>query len=512
MLANLALDYEILLSPLWYLTTPAAAGTSPDTAGHTCSSRAISVRIIAMAPSSPVHADSSSERGGDEKMDELDDANNETCQSPKFHVNVRVLAEDNTSTTTKKGELPPLYEAVIRKSVIKYVDDATRKILSEAKKKGGRRQSSSPQPPDPDEGAAGIKEWCHLIHFQGWNSRWDRWMTETELFHDTPENRTRVGTAAEKEEEEEEEQTPVKKRTPQKKKTPAKKTKKRRRTEEVADSDDNSEEEEDDDESADGDIIQQNLQLIAEACELPFTLQTILVDDNDKITKRVYPPPSFNYSDNSIESSSRQKGITMLHVLPSAMNITEVLGEYVRIKKGEDKQQKAEDADNNDGSQNANETKEDETKDGKVLSKEIRKQRNKKRRKFAVSIIALVDFALPLFLLYKEEREQFTKFMKGGDSNVADDEGDDTTRKLRPSEIYGAEHLLRFFVKLPYILSQYDPPKEKAPFGVPQSSYILESKEKSQEFADRISELIVFLQNNLECFKGEYFAVSEPAK
>ncbi|KDO84054.1 hypothetical protein CISIN_1g0200391mg, partial [Citrus sinensis] len=47
------------------------------------------------------------------------------------------------------------------------------------------------------------------------------------------------------------------------------------------------------------------------------------------------------------------------------------------------------------------------------------------------------DKALPIMLLYKSEREQYE------DSMAAD---------VSPSSVYGAEHLLRLFVKLPELL------------------------------------------------------------
>jgi len=87
----------------------------------------------------------------------------------------------------------------------------------------------------------------------------------------------------------------------------------------------------------------------------------------------------------------------------------------------------------------------------------------------------------------------------------------------RPSAIYGAEHFLRFFVKLPLVLSQYDPNKKKKGGAGKVASddnstsstddYILMSEEQSQEFAELLSELIVFLQKNLDYFAEKYFAV-----
>jgi mortality factor 4-like protein 1 len=48
------------------------------------------------------------------------------------------------------------------------------------------------------------------------------------------------------------------------------------------------------------------------------------------------------------------------------------------------------------------------------------------------------DKALPAMLLYKKERQQYSEEVKGD---------------VSPSTIYGAEHLLRLFVKLPELLA-----------------------------------------------------------
>lgn len=48
------------------------------------------------------------------------------------------------------------------------------------------------------------------------------------------------------------------------------------------------------------------------------------------------------------------------------------------------------------------------------------------------------DKALPAMLLYKKERDQYAEEVKGD---------------VSPSTVYGAEHLLRLFVKLPELLA-----------------------------------------------------------
>lgn len=242
----------------------------------------------------------------------------------------------------------------------------------------------------------------------------------------------------------------------------------------------------------------------------------------------------------------------MLHVLPAKINIINVMGGYVRSKKQEDleefareqKRQMEEEDKQQYSLQKCTASNEDGNGEGgqrcaksayehstivekefifpsAISTKAILKQKKQKRKQFALSIIALIDASLPLFLLYTEEREQFLKLTRACKGNAVPATGDDkngdasghrqTTAYKRPSEVYGAEHLLRFFVKLPYILSKHESKDTGGTnLGVDDrdtDTYILGSKGQSQEFADYLLELIVFLQKNLDCFKRKYFAV-----
>ena len=151
----------------------------------------------------------------------------------------------------------------------------------------------------------GTKRWCHLIHYQGWNSRHDRWMLESEMFHDTPENRMRVEVESGKVV-----------RPPQKQKEGKEKDIKKRGGSEVT--------------KGDVDVEKSNLRMIERACVIPFTLQTILVDDMEKITKKVYPP---TFAHNFDRSEWGNMGITMLHVIPNECNIINVMSEFINDRK-----------------------------------------------------------------------------------------------------------------------------------------------------------------------------------
>ena len=457
---------------------------------------------------------------------------------PNFHVRERVLAVDSQQSgeavVAGGGERPsPLYEAIVLKSGLIFVESGAI-VLPERKKASGRSRHHNNLPQnlrrdfigasDGDSDGGGAREWCHLVHFQGWNSRHDRWMREADVFHDTTENRIRVGSNA-----------------PSKQKVGVEENKKGKKRVRLVVENNVVE-----DDALGLDIrnpYDKNLQLITRACTLPFTLQTILVDDGEKITKRVYPPPVFNRSDNWTEEQHR--GISMLHVIPVKRSIIEVIGEYIRDGKRRDLEALAKERERRrieedrrtafaedvvampkDDDQN----KDDEQSSGysTTSTKAVLRVKKKKRKQFALSIISLVDVSLPLFLLYEEEREQYAKIAGGGDdysradassNNNEADTGDTggegkEGRCKRPSELYGAEHLLRFLVKLPSILSQYDCKDadsgrrlDSCEGNTPGDVFILASEDLSRDFANNLSDLVVYLQKHLDCFTREYFAV-----
>jgi len=454
-----------------------------------------------------------------------------------FKVNDKVLVTDaNTSSSTPIDERP-LYEAIIRKSSLKYIDPITRKILPESKKRGGRygnakNNLNSNVPPPPD----GEQVWCHLVHYNGWNVRHDKWMCEKDnIFEDTPENRQRVGGCKEEEEEEEsssEEEEEVEERADNNKTKDAseirrqaaklgwerrkkmlaeksggsaavnasgKKMKSKKRSideinnEESSSSDD--EEEEEDLET----VCQKNLQLITDACTLPFTLQTKLIDDRDKITKVIYPTPNYHTGDNPSSLTKSHKGITMLHKLPSTMNMIQIMGQYIKDKKQDDLEELANDSEEED----------DEESISSSTKAEV-KLRKKQRKKFANDVVSMVDLVLPLFLLYNEEREQYTTYINERENTTTDTDVSEVTSgqgekdKRRPCAIYGAEHLIRFFVKLPSILAKIPPTSESGPSEL----YILRHADKTREFAYHVNELLIYLQKNVKhVFTENYFAV-----
>ena len=196
----------------------------------------------------------------------------------------------------------------------------------------------------------------------------------------------------------------------------------------------------------------------------------------------------------------------MLHVIPASTSIVDLMAQYIQTKKQEDLEAFANyhrrlqlDSSGNSSCSDGGGGEDSSIDD--ILTKEDLKMNKKKRKEFALSILALVDASLPLFLLYAEERDQFAKLMTTAKESHKPSDSNQTTSKRQPSHLYPAEFLLRLFVKIPYLLSEFDVKKNNP-------SSILLSDEKSQDFARFLSELIVFIQKRVdESFTGNYQAV-----
>ena len=346
----------------------------------------------------------------------------------------------------------------------------------------------------------GLQEWCHFVHFNGWNVRFDRWVTVRDLFHDTSENRKRVSDNI---------VGKVARPSPTKPKDDARDKKRKRGTFTTTDGT-----------SAESSLLDRNLQLITRACELPFTLQTVLVDDKDKITSTVYPLASILFGSQQQQQQQHQrreeeKANTMLHVIPAPTSIVDLLGQYIQTKKQEDletfakyhrRRQRDESGNSSCSSFDVGGDEEPSNMEIVIVTKADLKTNEKKRKEFALSILALVDASLPLFLLYAEEQDQYTNWMSeftkkddvDDNKNEANNDQEPNRRRQQPSHLYPAEYLLRLFVKIPYLLSEFDSTTHK----------LLSSTEKSQDFAKFLSELIVYMQKRVdEIFTGNYQVV-----
>jgi mortality factor 4-like protein 1 len=267
-------------------------------------------------------------------------------------------------------------------------------------------------------------EWHFLIHYLGWNSRWDRWVANEALLPDTPENRTRHI----KERKRKKEATSSSTTTG----TPGTTTsgtggsgsasRKRRSVASSAVSSNNSTE----------DV----LSYFQEYCELPFTLKTILVEECEKITRKGFDSP------NGYDCEVTPKPARSVHQLPPAVTIHQVLQHYQRKRGGTDQD----------------------------------KEKQQQVRRFCDGLGKLFQDALPVCLLYPQERPQYEEILQ-----------DENLKNKSLAEIYGCEMLLRLLVRLP-ILLQAEPKIDSA-----------------LSMGHLLADLIVLLQKNRQaCFKAVY--------
>lgn len=99
-----------------------------------------------------------------------------------------------------------------------------------------------------------------------------------------------------------------------------------------------------------------------------------------------------------------------------------------------------------------------------------RQSTDKATREVAEGLQTYFDVALPKLLLYKFERRQYNNIFRTGAPT------DDT---LLPSAIYGAEHLLRLILKLPFLLDTTDVPKDTI-----------------ETISEKVNELAKYMQKN----------------
>ncbi|CAM9432310.1 unnamed protein product [Ectocarpus fasciculatus] len=210
------------------------------------------------------------------------------------------------------------------------------------------------------------EQFTYFLHYMGWNSRWDKWVVESDLMAAGPEalemqqqlkdkkKKAKVNAAKRKEDQKVKEQI---KKEDQKIK--------RARVDVKKDTEDDS-------------------GVTEVKVAMPFTLKKQLVTDWEHVTQEP----------------------RRLVKLPRELTAANVMAQYMESK--------------------ANRGTPQQTARAQELMDGVR---------------IYFDKALPLILLYRQERTQY----------------DITVQKLpgkSPSEIYGAEHLLRVFVRLPQLLAQ----------------------------------------------------------
>ena len=110
-------------------------------------------------------------------------------------------------------------------------------------------------------------------------------------------------------------------------------------------------------------------------------------------------------------------------------------------------------------------------------------QRRKRHTQTAVKAVKTLvggltqffDDALPRCLLYRFERGQYDSFFSKNSSTAKG--------AMRPSAVYGAEHLLRLFVKLPALLEEAGTTEDDRAYFEPQINGILKFLQKGSASA-----------------------------
>jgi mortality factor 4-like protein 1 len=142
------------------------------------------------------------------------------------------------------------------------------------------------------------QHWTFLVHYLGWNSRWDKWLDEASIFPDTPQLRRSQQAASNKRQmtdAAEISSTNAKKRSVERKKRPP----------------------------------------TAEYCELPFLLKTVLVQDREKVMR----------SPELTTCECCWNPARLVHDVPARVTIQTVLEHFVKCQtKQHDDQVKAKQA------------------------------------------------------------------------------------------------------------------------------------------------------------------------
>lgn len=350
-------------------------------------------------------------------MKSLEDANEKSSlflSTPRFKVDDRIFAFDDTSDL--------FYEAVIRQT---RCDGGAIAVTDVSENNYNSDNNES-------------LRWSYLVHYNGWNSRWDKWLSPDKLVPDTPENREKCLEALRKRKQEKQlsEQAEIRPKKQQRRNLSA----------------------------APGN---QNKQLNAaftyyqDYCSLPLTLKTVLVEESEKI----------GYNDENQENKCAR--FRLVHNLPAAVTARQVISHFMKKKI---KQINKSSENNSAGTGNSSQQQANATPTADQV------------QSFCKGLVDLFQEALPVCLLYPQERPQYESFIKNYNN-----EARDKTWKL--VDVYGCEYLLRLFVRLPALMQQSRSSADHRRFLL----------------GPLLSELIILLQKNRQtCFKGNYRPPKHP--
>jgi mortality factor 4-like protein 1 len=243
--------------------------------------------------------------------------------------------------------------------------------------------------------------WKYRVHYQGWNSRWDRWLTAHQIAGSKQEEDLRAagllssssvaaGKAVTQPEEDVENEESFVNASRRKRKIQGEMAEgtnraaatfvsRKRRT-----------------------VQRKQLLPYVDACELPLTLQTVLVEEWERLTRpqtKLGKPP-----------------LRLVHSLPASVTIQQVLKHFCK------KQAKLTEKEGPGAGENS-------PRDASVVND------------FCSGLNELFQSALPTCLLYNQERPQYEALLAN------------PSLSQKPwTEIYGCEFLLRLYVRLPFLL------------------------------------------------------------
>lgn len=283
--------------------------------------------------------------------------------------------------------------------------------------------------------------WKYHVHFTGWSARHDRWLTKDNIHPDSEEMRLLAEESKKRIEEAEQKRKQKKAAT-----TPSRKSKNKqvkgtdsRNKIEEGGTNFNSpkkrkrKQEEQNYGSPMKDHEKPTL-TIDEYCSLPFTLKTILKDDEMEMTSTGFYSES-GYDPISTFNAPARK----VHALPAKVTVDKILTQFA-----------------------------------KVASKDIQDEKVRNSYEvFATDMSTLFNNLLPTFLLYPCEREQYLYLERN--------------YKMSPSEIYSGVYLLRMIVILPSTLKSF------ADLNCMEHDMTLFLDESGGEM---IAQLIVFIQKH----------------
>ena len=298
---------------------------------------------------------------------------------------------------------------------------------------------------------AGNGRWTFLIHFKGWNARYDRWMAASQLVADTPESRQHYEQQLEKVEAKRQAEVEAQK---QKQKL-AKKQRKQPTTAKPK--------------TAATTTVSQPFPDDSLVSTLPFTLKIVLTEEWESINRKGYEAILTTRSDKSKGSYPAR----CVHVLPAAVTIRQLIKHFEKKMRKDFKQKQEKELQRRVSQQDTAQEKDSTNKEAQQqqLLEKATNQHKLEVRQFCSGLAKLFEEALPKCLLYAQERPQYQHYVLDKRQRG---------EKVSLLDIYGCEFLLRLIVRLPILLVGKRPPS-------------------------LVSDLIVVLQQSrTTCFKGVF--------